>query len=183
MSKQVAIITVGISGSGKTYWAEQFCESNTHFRNINRDDIRSYLYPFQHSEEDTTPYYKDRGLKEREFQVTRHASTLIDRYLDEGMNIVISDTNLNQHFRYELVKYLIGRGVRVEYKIFTTDLTICLKRDEERSRKVGRDIILSQYNKLIHFLSNYESEIKYVRNMMNIKDFRDKVEESENGSE
>ena len=35
-----AILTIGVSASGKTTWAEQFVKENEWWVNINRDDIR-----------------------------------------------------------------------------------------------------------------------------------------------
>lgn len=44
MHKPQAILTVGISSSGKTTWAEKFVFENPSWVNINRDDVRFTLF-------------------------------------------------------------------------------------------------------------------------------------------
>lgn len=177
--KQLAIITIGVSGSGKSYWAENLVERNDKFRELNRDNIRSYLFPYLHNG-NCVNYYKMPELKEREKVVTEHMNILIERAFNEGKNIIISDTNLNEHFRNEMVKMLQDIGFRVEYKIFTTDLPVCLERDSNRLRNVGNDVILSQYSRFITFLRNYEKEMKRLRLRECHLNFKRRVENNAN---
>ena len=162
MKKQIAIITVGVSGSGKSFWADEYIKKNDHFKVVNRDDIRSELFPYLHNG-NCKNYYKAPDFRDMEKKVTMVHSELIDRYIDEGFSVIISDTNLSSGFRKNLTQHLISRGVRVEYKIFREELQTCIERDNIRIRKVGKDVILNQYARLVRFLKNYEEEISTIR--------------------
>lgn len=138
-----AIITVGISGSGKTTWAEQFCEEN-HFININRDDIRRKLFKFQFWSE-----YKFTRNNE-EMVTTRQRIEIIDAFEDENVDgVVISDTNLNETHRNSLIKYLETIGFDVELRWFDIDFHVAVKRDLNRNYSVGRDVIYRQWKQYL----------------------------------
>ena len=86
MSKLVC--TVGISGSGKTTWAESL---GIEWYNINRDNHRFKL--FCDGKPDWSLY---KFTKERENQVTSRCNDDFNWAVHRELNIVVSNTNLNQ---------------------------------------------------------------------------------------
>lgn len=133
-----AIITIGVSGSGKTFWAEKFCLNNRYV-NINRDDIRREMFGFGQWAE-----YKFTRAKED--AVTKHQRNLMLSAYDEDVSgIVVSDTNLNQAHRASLIEFLVGVGYEVETKIFDISLKQAIKNDLNREHSVGREVIYRQW--------------------------------------
>lgn len=131
-----AIITVGISASGKSTFADEMVEQG--WVKIERDVIRRELFNFcQWSE------YKFTRAKEQ--KVTDVVDQKISSAASEGKNIIISDTNLNPKFRKELVDYLESLHFEVEIKPFPISLKDAWKRDQNRMYSVGRDVIYKQY--------------------------------------
>ena len=107
-----AIITVGISASGKTTWAEKWCRENNGV-NVNRDDIR---FSVIHPGGDWSSY---KFSKEKEKLVTKIQRVICQESYKLGKNLVLSDTNLNKSRVLEWIKFLEKDvGYKVEIKEF-----------------------------------------------------------------
>lgn len=132
-----AIITVGISGSGKTTWAEQFCRNRGDWVNINRDDFR-----FAGGKRD---YYNYKFTKAKEKKVTEKVWSTIKGAAELGWNVIISDTNLNPSRRDSMEQDLKELGFEVEYKYFNVPLQEAIKRDNQREGGVGQSVIMRQW--------------------------------------
>lgn len=138
-----AILTVGISASGKTGWAKAFCLKNGYF-NINRDDIRFSVTGAENWRE----FKNNRKFEE---MVTAVQRDMIGVAAKNGRNVVISDTNLNPLYRMELIDYLKQLGYDVELKEFEVALEEAFKRDAIRPNGVGRDVIYGQYQMWLRY--------------------------------
>lgn len=137
------IFTVGVSGSGKTTWAEQFCKDNPSYINVNRDDIRRELFNFGKWSE-----YK--FTKERERKVSEQQLYRIETALSLMDGVVVSDTNLSKERCIELIKKVeekFGRGVSFTFKVFDVDPIKCIEYDLKRNYPVGAKVIMEQYQK------------------------------------
>jgi len=136
-----AILTVGIPGSGKTTWAEE----QKSFVNINRDDIRMKLFELEN-------YSDYKFTKDRENQVTTYMDGLIHQCSAEGVDIIISDTNLNKSRRENLTRFLSDLCYDVEIKDSPIDFWTAVKRDEKRNDKtVGRQVIYRMYQSWLKY--------------------------------
>lgn len=137
-----AIICVGISGSGKTTWAEQFVRHNPSYLNINRDDIRIRLYG------------QEKMYCGNEDTVTSVRDKIIETALASGKNIIISDTNLNKDRNKKLEDLILqfDSSAIIEYKIFEVALDTCIERDKLRSRQVGENVIRRQFRQFKEFM-------------------------------
>lgn len=131
-----AILTVGISASGKTTFAEGLVEKG--WRDINRDWIRFNLvkpganwsnYKFNRTNED---------------KVTELQGKMIMEAWADGKNIIISDTNLSAKTRANLTKKLNDLGYTVELEVFQVAMNIAMKRDRLRPNSVGHEIMYKQ---------------------------------------
>lgn len=127
------IFTIGISGSGKTTWAERYCAENL-FYNVNRDDIREQLFGSDY----VFDYKKERI-------VTGHQQAIIDSLVEDRSDFVISDTNLNNKHYMKHHAYLESKGYEIFIKVFDVDVEECIRRDLARDRTVGEDVIRRQY--------------------------------------
>ena len=145
-------ITVGISASGKSTWAKEFiltkafCEESV--QEINRDEIRfNVVCPGA----DWSSYVFN---EKNEEEVSRIALERFEKYASIGHDIIISDTNLNEHYR----NAWINRGVAAGYKVCIVEFPIYLEdaldRDSNRENSVGRDVIIRQHNQWLNYLNS-----------------------------
>jgi len=135
-----AILTIGLSGSGKSTWAtEQMKSAGSRYFISNRDELRWWIsgvtgwkdYKFNKKvEKEVTEW--------QEFQIKYSAQTKHD--------IIIADTNLNPSTRERLINLCESLGYEVEIKEFPIDLEEAWKRDQFRGvYSVGRDVIYKQW--------------------------------------
>jgi predicted kinase len=133
-----AIVTVGISASGKTTWVNDLIETEKGWRDINRDWIRfNVVKPGANWSN-----YKFNNANEKE--VTRIQGQMIMESWAAGENIVISDTNLNPTTRQGLINRLRELGYTVDLKVFHVTYETALKRDRLRPNSVGHEVIYRQ---------------------------------------
>lgn len=133
------IILKGLPGSGKTTWARNFLKDKSKdWVRVNRDDIRRMLGVY--------------WVPTREDLVTAIEKACIVSALKKGYNVIIDATNLNPKFERELTD-LIFANITGKYSVttkeFNTDVDTCIQRDSERqgTERVGKEVILSMYNK------------------------------------
>lgn len=132
-----AIITLGVSASGKTTYANELVKQG--YRDINRDYIRfNIVCPGANWSN-----YKFNGKNEK--QVTEiHQKMIMESWAREE-NIVISDTNLNKNRRLVLIKTLEDIGYDVEVMEFHVTQETAYKRDNLRANGVGESVIYRQF--------------------------------------
>lgn len=135
------IVTVGVSGSGKSTWAkEQWEKAPLNTIVVNRDKIRELLFGF--SESSVASYYSRSDLSKLEKEVTLYEDTIINEGLCQGKTVIVDATHLKQ----EYLKRFEYWNVLVEYIYFDIDLSEAIQRDKNRLRSVGEDVIKRQYN-------------------------------------
>ena len=135
-----AVITVGISASGKTYWSSQQDAVD-----INRDWIRfNVIAPGAN-----WGTYKFNKHKENE--VTKIQEQMVMDAHTKGKDVIISDTNINPNTRNKWIKLLTDLGYEVEIKEFPISLEDAYKRDSLREKGVGQNVIYSQYQKWLEY--------------------------------
>jgi len=140
-----AIITSGISASGKSTFAREWvAEDPAHRMEINRDNIRKQLV-----EKDGNVWSWAKWNWKREGEVTRIANETALFAAGERLDIVISDTNLNKGRRDTLVNWLTSLHYEVEIKEFPITLEEAWKRDAARENGVGHSVIAEQYEKFL----------------------------------
>lgn len=145
-----AIITVGISASGKSTYA-----GTIHHTEINRDDIRfGIVMP-----EAQGSWKKYVFSKSNEAQVNKEEENLLKQSASEGVDIVVSNTNINTQIRRDWIKRCKKAGYSVKIVVFNISLEEAVQRDSFRGkRSVGESVITSQYEKLQKALKEIEKE-------------------------
>ncbi|QQK88214.1 hypothetical protein [Providencia phage PSTRCR_127] len=137
------IMTVGAPGSGKSTWAQNFCEENTYAKEFNRDEIRCELFDCKRHE------YK--FTKQRERDVTNRQQARVALWLgqDENNIAIISDTNLNSKTRDKWEELSKGLDVKIEYEVFDVPLEELYKRNVHRGENaVPPEVIYRMYQEV-----------------------------------
>jgi tRNA uridine 5-carbamoylmethylation protein Kti12 len=142
MSKLQIILTVGISNSGKTTWAEEYTRNRSDWVNINRDDYRFSL--FNRGVRDWSQYKFNRA---NEKKVTELVDSHVEVCKDLGHNIIISDTNLNPLVVTKWDFWAEANGYELIIKEFHISYDEALKRDNSRVGGIGLSISLIELMK------------------------------------
>lgn len=136
------IITRGMSGSGKTTWAKDFCAwEPTHRFRVNRDDLRSMLFGGY------------RQGYEFEQAVAAIQQSAVRELLRKDKTVVVDDTNLALKYAKAFAKLAHEEGASFEVndEFLSVSVAECLRRDEGRDalKRVGRKVIMSQYERFV----------------------------------
>lgn len=134
----------GLPGSGKTTFARVVVSNDPErMCRINRDDLRDMMH---HG-----AFIKgSKGTDGTERSVIAVRDAAIKAALLKGIDVVCDDTNLPNRTVRDLVK--LARSVYSEYEIvdFTNvSLEGCIKRDAERERSVGEDVIRDLWTRFV----------------------------------
>jgi predicted kinase len=117
-----AFITVGIPGSGKTYWATNQVAQNGGV-NVNLDDCR-HAVSGDATNQACTP------------QAVALHTALVDAVIGQGVPLYVSDTNLHPQFREALISKLTAAGYAVNLVVFNTPHDVCRARNLVRTNPV-----------------------------------------------
>lgn len=141
-----AIITVGVSASGKTTWAKRYAAEHNAFIS-NRDDLRFTLTG-------TAGWHEYGFCKVTEKLVTAlQLQTLTHNAQKSQFDVIIADTNLNTGKRDGLAAVCRSLGYEVVLQHFPISLMTAVDRDDLRSigSKVGRKVIEQQYKQWLEY--------------------------------
>lgn len=146
--KKVLILT-GLSGSGKTTFARQFCKEHPNWLHVNRDDFRRMLLPVSLQEYWQT--WPDHEKNRVEAVVNELQKTAILDGLTHGWHVLIDNTNLKLSYINEFKKLLGGHfdTVHIEYSLLNTPVEECIRRDRDRPDAVGEEVIRKQAEQLV----------------------------------
>ena len=141
-----AIITVGISASGKSTWARQ----QKGFAVLERDIYRRGILHENIEIDDSMNLWSVwKFNKENEKNVTDRYNKDLETFIEIQKDIILADTNLQEKYRKPLIKKLEDAGYEVEIKYFPITLEEAWKRDEKRRDTVGREVIYKQYKQYL----------------------------------
>ena len=135
-----AILTIGCSGSGKSYWASQ-----QNATVISRDDIRREILGLDYKE-NLWKHWKFSNKAERE--VTERQHQQIQEAAASNQDIIIADTNINPKTREKLTAMLQELGYDVEEKVFKTSVWNCLANNFDRVDEVSDNVIWDQWHSM-----------------------------------
>ncbi len=136
-----AIICVGVPASGKSSWAEEYVRNRDNWVIAERDKIR---FPDGIKDWGNWNWKKERRVTEEHKKIIKIAAV-------KGMNVIVSDTNINNSRREQLQEDLEVLGYDVEIKKFDIELREAIKRDNARAGGVGQSVIVKMYLDLYGF--------------------------------
>lgn len=136
MTKLKIILTKGLPASGKSTWAKELINQNPgKYRRTSKDDLRAML---------------DNGAwsHERERNIVATRDWLIQKALDDKMNVIVDDTNF-EPIHEKTIRKLFGDRAEIEIKFFDVDVHECIERNELRQNSVDSEVIYRMYRKYI----------------------------------
>ena len=158
-----AIVSVGISASGKStdaakwlaeHEASKMLEGYEHAKNprmeINRDSIRKSIM-----ENNGQKFSWDKWNWKNEGAVTKNAEGQLSDAALHGIDVYISDTNLNPKYRAQTIRRLEDYGYEVEVREFPVTLEEALVRDRKRENSVGEGVIEKQFLEWVEYKLQY----------------------------
>ena len=149
-----AILTVGVSASGKSTFADEMVKQG--WMKVERDLIRKLIFKFDQ-------WNKYKFNKTNEDRVTDQADYLLERAANKKQNVVISDTNLNPKYRVSLIMKLKKLGYEVEIKDFPISYEEAVKRDLYRPMSVGQQVIYKQYQQWLEYVGEKKYQMSGIR--------------------
>lgn len=141
---------IGISGSGKTTLANNMVKYLEDAVIISRDKLREML--FGYTPENIQEYYQRDDMSENEKTVSKMQDALIRSALDQGKDVLVDNT----HLRFKYVEDLKKYDVKVRFVPVEVDIQTAIKRDNERVKKVGEDVIRKQAEELEHLKKQFD---------------------------
>jgi len=142
------IICVGISGSGKSTFANSFIKENTNYLRINRDDIRRTLVG------NLDGYYQREDLNMIERNVTGIEESIFKYLSTDYRNVIIDNTNLKQFYINRWIEISGYYKYDFKFKLFDVDLV------KAKDMVLERDFLPIDWNN-----SDYNREefnVKYI---------------------
>jgi predicted kinase len=148
-----AIITQGISASGKTTWAKEFVSEQLTqgipWVIVCRDDLRKAFHEELYQE----TFLWSRWNFKHEKAITQKHRDMIAKCSEQQQNIVVADTNLNQFFLAQLEELLESLEYDIEKKVFHITFDEACRRDAERFNGVGYSVIAKQHDQFLKLTS------------------------------
>lgn len=126
------IILAGLPGAGKSTLAKKMVKQDPTYVRVNLDDIRNML--------GTSDFNKEKLVEQIELVSIGYA-------FNQKYNVIVDDTNLNPKKINKLKAIAKQYNAEVDYKLISTDVEECIRRDALRERPVGEDVIRRFYEK------------------------------------
>jgi len=128
-------ILQGVPASGKTTYALDYCNKNTDWFRVSRDDIRNMRGKY--------------WLPKDEQIITDIEKSCIKFALEHNKNVIVDAMNLNPNHLRTLKDYIksIDPNTQITIKKFHVDIVVAIDRDSKRSNPVGEKVIREIYNK------------------------------------
>lgn len=127
MNRPSLILLVGIPGSGKTTYAEQYIEEHPNTVHLSSDKIRAELWGNEATQGDNNKVF------------SLMQSRAIDA-LNNGQSVVYDATNITRKDRSYIIT-LCPKFAKIECHVIWAPIETCIERDAIRERTVGREVI------------------------------------------
>lgn len=131
------ILTLGLPGCGKSYWAKQYQVEHPDTVRVNKDELRAMMHNSVFS-------------KGRENTVLAVRDFIVEQALQNGKDIVVDDTNFHPKHLARMQEIAAKHNAVVEIKDFThIPLEQCISQDLKRLSSVGEKVIRQMYNQYL----------------------------------
>lgn len=139
------VILIGVSGSGKSTWAN----AQKGYVVISRDEIRRGMNIIKSDGK------KAVGDAETERTVFDTEIAQIRHYMSYGMNIIIDDTNLSPYTRSIFAGMALAYNYDIAIVVIRESLSTCIER---RKDEIKPEVIRKQYDALLSLWNEEEED-------------------------
>jgi len=161
------IVLIGVSASGKSYYAHNYVKQHPNTIIVSRDSLRMQL--FGYSESNLCNYYLNPKEKIKQFEsiVTKFQDDLIYSAIERNFDVIIDNTHLTEDY----IKHYKNFGSIIQLEVIGKNIAedILCYRNFMRTKRVSEDIIKKQ---LHEFKKILESKI-----FDEIKEFNEELED------
>ena len=126
---QTLTLLVGLPASGKSTYTQQYIAQDG-IMVLSSDAIRGELFNDETNQDNNSLVFKTLYSRAREALI-------------RGDNVIIDATNINIRDRKRVLDNFTDLNIRREAIIFDTPTFICIERDKNRSRTVGKKVIFN----------------------------------------
>ena len=152
-----AIITVGVSASGKSSFAQSIIEKDSSFMKINRDGIRRSMFK--------CGGWSDYVFsEENERAVTFEQERLMLEAISQNKNIIITDMNLRMKYIRGHIRFFTRNEYDVKIKFCHVSVLETLRRQNNRTVTADSEEIKRQHALFEQTVRNVKT--KYFHNIM-----------------
>lgn len=127
MNRPKFILLVGIPGSGKTTYAKKYIEETLNTVHLSSDTIRKELYG-------------DESIQGNPADVFSLMQKRAIEALNNGQNVLYDATNITRKDRASIIS-VCPKFAKIECHIIWAPIEVCIERDAERDRTVGKEVI------------------------------------------
>ena len=127
MNRPSLILLVGIPGSGKTTYAQEYINNKPNIVHLSSDAIRKELWG-------------DEALQGDNNEVFSLMQSRAIAALNEGQSVIYDATNITRKDRSYIIS-LCPKFVKIECHIIWAPIETCIERDAARERTVGKEVI------------------------------------------
>lgn len=124
------IFLIGLSGSGKSTWAEEFIKNND-AELLSSDRLRLELFGDENDQRHNSEVFNE-----------LHRRAI--KFLKQGKTVVYDATGLSGSRRKGFLKQFSQISCWKACLVFAVPFSTCVERDSKRSRSVGREVVLRQ---------------------------------------
>lgn len=147
------LVTIGISGAGKSSWAhEMWATMPSQYVIVNRDKIRELLFGFTESNISGGYWDSRSDISAREKEVTKYQNVMIHEALSAGKVPIVDATHLTKKYVQEFKFW----NVPVELVWFNIGVDTALERIGKRTRQISRETLVKQHNQLTILKKQFE---------------------------
>lgn len=150
MSKRVnkkVLLNIGIPGSGKTTWTNDFLAKNPDWVKVARDDYRFMLR--------NQPFLEPKA----ENMISDMLIADARKALLTGYNVIVDNTNCKLSYINGFINELNDLA-DIDYRYFDTPLKTCIERDAIREKKVGETIVKKMHKDLSILVDSFDFQPK-----------------------
>ncbi len=135
------LLLVGLPGSGKSFWAQQFVTAQPGYRVVSTDAIRAALYGSEAVQGDWQQVWRQ--------VLTQWQQGLTAIHQGQAVGVIYDATNARRRYRREAIAAARTLGfTQITLGWFDLPLAVALARNQTRSRQVPQAVIETMHRQM-----------------------------------